>query len=413
MLRALTVRGPFRGPTGYDHHVREFVRELHTQGVAVELQDLPAWSPAKLPGHMRDPWFDSLNQPCGAETVLHFCMPHQVIRYPGKVNTNFTMFEASRVHPNWVKANRQHDSVILPTESSKRAWVDSGFPEHRLRLCPFGVNTALFSGEASPLHLEGATAEDHGVRFLNVSEFNSRKNLMGLLEAWILATSRQDDAILIVKLGCYKSAARQRFADQIDLLEQRLNKRLAEAAPIRLVHDFFPDSEMPRLYAAATHYISMSHGEGWDQPMMEAAASGLKLIAPAHSAYLAYLNSSIASLIPAREAPVLIEGDAATAELFKDAHWWQPDRDSAIQFIRDAIEGRDRDKPSPRGQIVHDFTWTQATRRLIEILDEVQSLKAQPIKAVLSSLLARRSDSIEPVEQTHSEPGSSSEPDRT
>src|SRR6266496_963066 len=121
MLNALTVRGPFRGPTGYDHHVREFVREFHAQGIAVELVDLPEWSPARLPVEMREAWFESLNRPCGAETVLHFSMPHQVIRLPGKVNANYTSFEATRVPVSWVEANRKHDVLIVPTESSKRA----------------------------------------------------------------------------------------------------------------------------------------------------------------------------------------------------------------------------------------------------------------------------------------------------
>jgi glycosyltransferase involved in cell wall biosynthesis len=294
------------------------------------------------------------------------------------------MFEASRVHPAWVRANQHHDLVILPTESSKRAWVDSGFPAHRIRLCPLGVNAELFSGHVQPLDLEGASRLDYGVRFLNVSEFNSRKNLTGLLEAWILGTSRQDDAILIIKLGCYEAAARERLQDQIRLLEQRLPKRAVEAAPVLVISRFFRDAEMPRLYAAATHYISLSHGEGWDQPMMEAAASGLKLIAPAHSAYLAYLDSSIARLIRTREVPARFEGNADTAKLFNDACWWQPDRDHAIECIRDAIAGRDGGQVSPRDQIVREFSWTRATQRLIAILDEVQGLKAQPLKAIRS-----------------------------
>ena len=45
----LIVRGPFRGPSGYDHHVREFVRELHNQGLAIQLVDLPSWPSAHRP----------------------------------------------------------------------------------------------------------------------------------------------------------------------------------------------------------------------------------------------------------------------------------------------------------------------------------------------------------------------------
>jgi hypothetical protein len=54
---------------------------------------------------------------------------------------------------------------------------------------------------------------------------------------------------------------------------------------------------MPGLYAAATHYWSMTHGEGRDQPMTEAAASGLRLITPDHTAYRTYLDPSAGTLL--------------------------------------------------------------------------------------------------------------------
>jgi glycosyltransferase involved in cell wall biosynthesis len=389
VLNALTVCGPFRGPTGYDHHVREFVRDLHAQGVAIELQDLPNWSPARLPPGLRDDWFESLNRPCGAQTVLHFAMPHQVIASPAMVQANYTMFEADRVPPSWVEANRKHDVLIVPTESSRRAWVSSGMPEHRVHICPLGVNPAVFTGDAKPLKLNGREAETYRVRFLNVSASSARKNLLGLLETWLRCTSPLDDAALTIKIGLYAQGERERFERELSSLEDRIGKRLNQAAPVRLIHDLLSDAAMPELYAAATHYISMSHGEGWDNAMIEAAASGLKLIAPEHSAYLAYLDTSTASLIRSHEIPVQYEGDAATAELFSGAHWWQPDQEQAIEYIREAIEGRDNGKVSPRDRIVRDFSWAQATRRLIGILDEVQSTKAK-----IASFLGSQSGKI-------------------
>src|SRR5579862_4786523 len=115
-LEKLSVIGPFHGPSGYDHHVREFVRELDRQGVAVELRDLPGWTAAKLPEERRDPWFDSLTQAVDANVVLHFTTPQCAVPCPGKRNVNFTMFEATRIVREWVRQNRGHDLVILPTE---------------------------------------------------------------------------------------------------------------------------------------------------------------------------------------------------------------------------------------------------------------------------------------------------------
>src|SRR5262245_10369492 len=105
MKQALTnikVRGPFRGPSGYDHHVRQFVRELHRQGIEVELIDLPEWSPVSLPNDRRDPWFQSLQRPLQARVFMHFCMPHQVLVQRDLINLNYTMFEASRIPMRWV-----------------------------------------------------------------------------------------------------------------------------------------------------------------------------------------------------------------------------------------------------------------------------------------------------------------------
>ncbi len=394
MLKALKIRGPFRGTSGYDHHVRAFTRELHAQGVAVELEDLPNWSAAKLPAELQDPWFETLNRPVDAAIVLHFSMPHQVVAEPGMFNVNFTMFEATRVHPEWIRANRQHDLVIVPTESSLKAWVASGMPAHRLRLCPLGVDPSLFTGAAEPLDLDTVRR----VRFLNVSDVTPRKNLHWLIDVWMEATSREDDAVLILKVGCRSQAQRDQFAEQVRAAGQRLGKSLAEAAPLLFVNRVFSDAEMPRLYASATHYISVSHGEGWDLPMMQAAASGLRLIAPAHSAYATYLDPSIATLIESHEIPVEYGGDAATAELFQGACWWQPDRQAAIQAIRAAIEGRDSRLSSPRDRVVNEFTWERATKRLLSILEELHLLRDK-----LRLVAALQRNRTTPTASAHSE----------
>src|SRR5262245_24880408 len=104
-MLALSVRGPYKGASGHDHHVREFVRHLAARGVAVRLVDVPQWSPVKLAPDQRDPWFDTLGAPVEARTVLHFCMPHQVRSTPGLLNVNYTMFEATRIPASWVACN--------------------------------------------------------------------------------------------------------------------------------------------------------------------------------------------------------------------------------------------------------------------------------------------------------------------
>jgi glycosyltransferase involved in cell wall biosynthesis len=374
VINALHVRGSYRGPTGYEHHVREFVRELHRQGVRVQLTDLPLWGPAKLPPHLRDAWFDTLDRPAGAHSVLHFCMPHQVQVEAGHANVNYTMFEATRIPAAWVAHQRRHDLVIVATESSRVAWIASGVPEASVRVCPLGINPSLFYGDVRPMRLRaqsGQLIERYGVRFLNVSELSPRKNVLGLLRVWLRATSRADDAVLMLKLGAYAPAARDEFQQQLERLQEQLNRRLEDAAPVHFVNGLLRDAEMPALYAAATHYISLSRGEGWDQAMVEAAATGLGLIAPNHSAYTAYLDDASARLVTSRLVPAGWVGGATSPILFQGAEWWEPDEDEAIEHLRSVLAGQPG-PPSPRQRILTELTWERATHQLLGILEEVE-----------------------------------------
>ncbi|PYM14317.1 MAG: hypothetical protein DMD81_18340 [Candidatus Rokuibacteriota bacterium] len=126
---------------------------------------------------------------------------------------------------------------------------------------------------------------------------------------WLRATRRGDDAILIVKVGRFPPGATVHLMRDLDATERAIGTSRREAAPMLFTEQILADRDMPRLFAAATHYWSMSHGEGWDQPMIEAGATGLRLIAPMHSAYTAYLDGSIARMIPARLVSVDASGD--------------------------------------------------------------------------------------------------------
>src|SRR5262249_2283143 len=120
-------------------------------------------------------------------------------------------------------------------------------------------------------------------------------------------------------------------------------------------------------------YISLSHGEGWDLPMMEAAVCGLALVAPAHSAYLSYLREEEAHLIPAPLGPARFDGKLTPEDalLFHGVQWWHPDEDAAADVIRRIVAGSGPPKRSPRERIVTDYSWEKAAAALLAALREL------------------------------------------
>jgi len=376
MIRSLKVRGSFHDSTGYDHHTRSVVRELVRRGIRVELTDPGGRAQGPNSPSDLDPGLGALSDATDARTVLHIFMPQDAHPVPGLLNVEHTMFEATPAHRSWVELTRRHDLLLLPTESSRQAWLAGGMPEERIRLCPLGIDAGLYGRPAPSLPLRrdnGVPVSEYRTRFLNVSAIGSRKNLTGLMRAWMRATSAADDAVLILKLGCYYPGDYAYLRALFAAAEHQLLARLADAAPIHAIFDVLPVGSMPRLYATATHYISMSFGEGWDLPMVEAAASGLRLIAPKHSAYLAYLDESSAQLIPSRQVAASFRGDPYLTSLFVGAEWWEPDEEAAVAFIRAAIDGTESAKISPRERILRELSWEQSVSRLVSILDELEA----------------------------------------
>jgi glycosyltransferase involved in cell wall biosynthesis len=382
--RSLAIRGPFRGITGHDHHTREFVRELARQGIRVQLTDIPQWHRVKLSAEDRDPWFERLGDPVGAATVLQFCMPHNVVTNSEQLTVNYTMFEACPAPADWIARGRRHDLVIVPTQSSREMWLAGGYPSAGIQICPLGVDVDRFHPAGQPLALSGPEGPggrpvaDYRARVLYVSEPQPRKNLVGLVRTWITATSPDDDAILIVKLSASGRQSVAGLLRGLALMEQEVGRSTRQAAPILFVDRLLTEEEMPRLYAAATHYWSMSFGEGWDMPMAEAAATGLRLIAPRHTAYLDYLDGDVARMIPSRLVPADASAEPWAAALFEGTSWWVPDEDAAGQALRDAIDGRDEPAASARDRVASSLTWRHATARLIEILAELHEERGRP-----------------------------------
>jgi hypothetical protein len=354
---SIEVIGPFKGPTGHDRHTREFVRHLVRLGARVQLTPLNGWSP-DLPHGVRDTWFDGLARPIETSVALHFTMPTLCRPRAGKRNINYTMFEADRIPREWVARAAVHDRILVPTEPCRRAWIDSGVSAEKMRVSPLAVDVDFFAEKAPPLPLRlpnGRDVASYANRFLNIADLRPRKNHLGLLRTWARATKATDDAVLILKFTAPHPNSMALLSADIAAIP------LHNAAPVVVMTNILSDHELRSLYYTATHYISMSCGEGWDFPMMESAVAGLRLIAPRHSAYCTYLTDDDAEMIPAPLTPAIVEGRAGAEDRiwFDGSNWWRPDEEAAAAIIARIINGGDSKKP-PSERIRREHRWENA-----------------------------------------------------
>jgi len=369
----LVVRGPFSQPSGYAHLGRRLIQTLRQRRVPLQVIGV-------VGGEVWEA--EPLDRPVAARAMLNVLVPQVVERVPGLASVTFTMFEGTRIPEAWRRHSAASDLVVVPSRSSWTAWAAAGFPEDRLRLCPLGVDPEPAAVAPGPLPLAvagGRPVSGFRHRFLNVSDFIARKNVDGLLRVWLRATSRADDAVLVLKLGKGESAAaRAALADLVGRVQAQVGRRMEEAAPVLLVDQTLDEAGMTALFHAATHYVSLSHGEGWDLPMSKAGAMGLGLVAPRHSSYLDYLDESVAHMVPARVAPARPMAGEPPPKAFFGLDWWEPDEDAAAAILADIVVGRAGPQRSARDRLLSGFTWGQAADRLLAILREAGLLADGP-----------------------------------
>ncbi|KAA0593687.1 Flp pilus assembly protein TadD/glycosyltransferase involved in cell wall biosynthesis [Azospirillum lipoferum] len=372
----LLVRAPFSVLSGYGDFAQHFVCSLMECGTPLRLAGLleeESWRPA-----FTDPILQAaarrLGDPMRARLALSVLTPPLVEPIPGLPAVNYTMFEGPRIPASWAACNREHELVIVPTDSSRLAWIAAGHPEDRIRVCPPGIAPHPADASASPLPIagpRGRSVMDYRVRVLNISDFVARKNLDGLLRVWLRATRADDDAILILKVGKGGSALAGEVRRLVGQCIQATGRRLEDAAPIALLTDRYDEAAIAGIYAMATHYFSLSHGEGWDLPITRAGCLGAGLIAPRHSAYTAYLNDRVAHLIPCTTGPALMPYSTDYYPPFHGLDWWHPDEDAAVDILARVIRDPEGERRAAARHLMDSFTWDAAARRLLDALDGV------------------------------------------
>ena len=102
--------------------------------------------------------------------------------------------------------------------------------------------------------------------------------------------------------------------------------------PITLVHGELSDSELVGLYKHSNinALFTMTRGEGFGLPILEAAASGLPVIASDWSAHPEFLDHKFVKL-KGREVP--IPEQRKDAQIWVDGNWFEPDVNKASNVV--------------------------------------------------------------------------------
>ncbi|MCZ7600737.1 MAG: hypothetical protein M5U09_27540 [Gammaproteobacteria bacterium] len=157
------------------------------------------------------------------------------------------------------------------------------------------------------------------------------------MHAFLLAFTRQDEAVLLVKTTPYGEAEGYQGRSSRELFDaivaSHRNRARVEYVSSEL------DDDIARLHLAGDAYVSLSRGEGVRLGAFDAACAGTPVIATGWSGHLDFLPADSACLVDYRLGRV-------GAHLFhhppQEQYWALADLDHAIDWMRRLYRGQGR-----------------------------------------------------------------------
>lgn len=212
--------------------------------------------------------------------------------------------EVDRCTVEWIKKCNDMDLIVVPSEFSKKVLSSTVYNWHNkengqkgeLKIVkPIIVIPEWFEqGNIEPLDL----SFDTEVNFLHVGQWGNkggfgedRKNIADLVRLFLMTFKDEPKAGLVLKVNIINNSQ-----EDFDVCSKRLNEIKSNFPDVKcsiyLVHNNLTDAQMRGLYShpQIKAFVSLTHGEGWGLPLLEAAAHGLPVLATNWSGHLDFLR---------------------------------------------------------------------------------------------------------------------------
>jgi glycosyltransferase involved in cell wall biosynthesis len=298
-MKTVVIRAPLLSYSGYGTHSRQIFKWLLTQDVNVITQVVPwgmtSWmiNPEYEDGLVGEIMERSKPLKGKPDVSIQVQLPNEWDPSLAKRNVGVSAFiETDQCNPKWILNCNQMDMIVVPSEHVRACIQNTGSVSPPVHVVPESYYDSIPSREELNLPL------DTNFNFLLFGQItgsnphNDRKNTFNTIK-WLCEEFKDNpDVGIVIKTNSGKNTK----IDKV-VTEKLLRSLLREVRPgaypkVHLLHGSFTQDEIASLYKNKNiqALVSLTRGEGFGLPLLEAAASGLPIIATNWSGHLDFLN---------------------------------------------------------------------------------------------------------------------------
>jgi glycosyltransferase involved in cell wall biosynthesis len=380
-MKKVLLRGPLLTASGYGEHARQFFRWLETRtDIDLRVQCLN-WGNTTwyinpdiengLIGRIMEKTNFNLNNE-SFDISIQVQLPDEWDTSIAKYNIGVSAFiETTKCSKSWFDCCNKMDKVIAPSKHALKSVLANG----KLKKRAYVINEPL-----NPLILEKDESFKIDLKpdfnFLIISQLTDmdpekdRKNIVRTIESFCKKFDGNKDVGLVIKTNIGRSTTADRRMTK-NMLESIVKKsRKSEFPKIKMVHGLLTPGEMSSLYQhpKIKCLISLTRGEGYGLPIMEAAACSLPVIATNWSGHLDFLKN----FSKVKYSLVSIPDSKADGRIFeKNSFWAEPSLEDFSEKLDYVIENYEKVKKNAARQsktIIRDLSQIAFNKKMNEIL---------------------------------------------